>query len=156
VPEVGGQLAYALVHLVAREAMSSVVPSQVVDHAEWHASNAGPDAPADVAVGLLEPIRVALTGRLRLRGRAHGSRATRAHHDASVFEPRPAAQRRPACEEAGALRTRTSAGNALPRGGGHDLGWAARFAHSANAYSRRDCRRHPRRVAGGVPVDARI
>ena len=66
---------YFLIHLVSREAMTPLVASQVVDHAEIHATTPGATAPVGVAVGLIEPARVALTRALRERAREFARRA---------------------------------------------------------------------------------
>ena len=66
---------YFLIHLVSREAMTPLVASQVVDHAEVQATAPGANAPDAVAVGLLEPARVAVKRALRVRAREFSRRA---------------------------------------------------------------------------------
>lgn len=70
-----GNSPYLLLHLVSREALTPLVASQVVDHAEWQAVAEGPGAPAAVAVGILEPLRVAVSRALRERLREFATRA---------------------------------------------------------------------------------
>lgn len=66
---------FLLFHLVAGETLTAVIPSQVIDHAESQASEGGPDAPAAVVVGILEPIRRAVSRALRERVREFRQRA---------------------------------------------------------------------------------
>lgn len=70
-----GQTSYALVHLVAGESMKDLIGSQVIDHMAIQATTLGPDAPARVAVGLLEPGRIVLRSPFRRRIRELRQRA---------------------------------------------------------------------------------
>jgi glycosyltransferase involved in cell wall biosynthesis len=65
---------YALVHLVAQEADKDLVGPQVLDNAAAHLGNGAANAPAIVAAAFLEPVRHALSGRMRRRMRAHAAR----------------------------------------------------------------------------------
>jgi glycosyltransferase involved in cell wall biosynthesis len=66
--------AYALVHLVAQEADKDLIAPQVLDNAAAHLDGADANAPAVVAVAFLEPVRHALSGRMRQRMRTHAAR----------------------------------------------------------------------------------
>ena len=58
---------YVVVHLVAQESGKALIGPQVVDHMAWQASVSGADAPGAVAVGFIEPMRVAVRSRTRRR-----------------------------------------------------------------------------------------
>ncbi len=83
---------YFLLHLVAGETMTAVIPSQVIDHAESQAIEGGADAPGAVAVGILEPIRVAVSRPLRERIREFKRRAPHVRMVLLPFSGRARAQ----------------------------------------------------------------
>lgn len=72
-----GELAqgYALVHLVAQEMHKGLIETQVLDHMEHQATHCDPSGPQRVAVGFLEPVRVALRRAARQRIRTLQRRA---------------------------------------------------------------------------------
>ncbi len=70
-----GTTGYAVVHLVVQEAEKPLIGPQVLDHMQWQATAGGPGRPAVVAVGLLEPARVALRSRAAERARELQRRA---------------------------------------------------------------------------------
>ena len=63
----GSKPAYVVVHLVAQESGKALIGPQVVDHMAWQASVRGADAPSEVLVGFIEPMRLAVSSRTRRR-----------------------------------------------------------------------------------------
>lgn len=58
---------YAVVHLVAQEALKDLIASQVIDHMHMQRWISSPMGPSVVAVALLEPMRMAWRSSLRRR-----------------------------------------------------------------------------------------
>jgi glycosyltransferase involved in cell wall biosynthesis len=66
---------YVVIHLVCQEADKDLIGPQVMDHASSHLSSDEAGGPSDVLVGFLEPLRHAITSRIRSRVRQHAHRA---------------------------------------------------------------------------------